>query len=188
MMYAKLTTEIDDKEFDALYVSSESYLVGGNFSADTFTNIEGTTFIVQNEVLRGSLKALLRAEYDRGLTAPPSERVCVFELREITTDKIICLKVGRLDVSGTFKTRISLLQPDSRGSLSWLYEPPSNDKVVKIMENTGIKRMLMRPVGANLENFIIAIGGIRVNDSSSGVKQYKSTWGWDGYETDLVEM
>jgi hypothetical protein len=89
---------------------------------------------------------------------------------------------------GTFKTYISLFAPDSTGSLSWAYAPPEDSVVESLMANTGISRILMYPHGDNMENFIIAMGGVRVSDTSNGDKAYRTSWGWADYETDLVDM
>tara|TARA_B110000908_G_scaffold96213_1_gene113770 strand:- start:1977 stop:2540 length:564 start_codon:yes stop_codon:yes gene_type:complete len=187
MIYSKIVGSINMEEFDSIYKSSEPYLIGGNYGESCTQGADGEWYIKATPSnagmkLRDSIQLVFQQVIDSS-----GSGLCAFELRETGTDHLLALKVGSL-VDGTFNTWISLFQADTSGTLSWVFNPPSDPEVIELMAHTGIKRVLMKPTGKNLENFIIAIGSVRVNDSDTGVHQYKSTWGWDNYETDLVDM
>lgn len=178
MMYAQVITDLSNEELTELFDSSAPYIHRGNVRLPTrFVN--GIYYILDM-----MLKPALQANLGRQLSDPD---FTVFTLRETGTDKLLHLQTGKLE-DGTFKTQISLFAPDSTGSLSWAYAPPEDSVVESLMANTGISRILMYPHGDNMENFIIAMGGIRVSNTSSGDKTYRTSWGWADYETDLVDM
>lgn len=183
MIYAQNVSSINQDEFDAIYASSEPYLIGGNFGEQCTQNAEGVWCLPEGNV---PLKEVIFLEYFNGLQNP-SPKLRVFELRETGTDHLLSLKIGFVDDDDTFTTMITLMNPNSDGSLSWIYYPPSDADIEELMEPTGIKRILMTPVGAN---FIAMCENtsIRVTDKDNGNRQYRSTWGWDDYETDLVDL
>lgn len=182
MIYAQNVSSINQDEYDAIYASSEPYLVGGNFGEQCSQNAEGVWCIGENNV---PLKQFIAYEYESAL-ASPSDKLRVFELRETGTDHLLSLKFGLVDDDNTFTTMITLMNPNSDGSLSWIYSPPSDADIEALMVPTGIKRIIMTPLGANF----IALcenTSIRVNDKADGNRQYRSTWGWTDYVTDLVD-
>jgi len=188
MIYSKITTHLDKDEFSAAYNSSVPYLEDGNYGYPTRKGESGVEVSIAGSEYQ-NLKDLLFVQFNTVVQSftTINNTMIVFELREVGTDHLLALKLGTL-VDGTFNTWVSLFNPDSGGTLSWVFNPPSDPEVIELMSHTGIKRVLMKPSGKNLEDFIIAIGSVRVNDSDTGVHQYKSTWGWDNYETDLVDM
>jgi hypothetical protein len=186
MIYSKLTTSITKVEFDSIYTSSEPYLVGGNYGESCTQGADGEWYIGATSSHVGmQLRDSILLVFQQVIESSGSG-MCAFELRETGTDWLLSLKVGYVN-DGTFTTLVTLMNPNSNGSLSWIYHPPSDAEIEELMVPTGIKRILMTPIGAN---FIAMCENtsVRVTDADNGNRQYRSTWGWDNYETDLVDM
>lgn len=174
MQYASLITEISNEDFDSLYNASEHDVASGNGGVDCYQDASGTWRLSEDL----TLKEAMRIQID---TSFSDDSKTTFALYETGSDKMIHLQQGVLD-NGTLTPVITLFGPDSSGSLAWAFAPPPDSVIETLMEPTGVRRIIMHPSGSNMENFIVTMGGVRINDID-GKKSYRTSWGWSTHPT-----
>jgi len=180
IIYSELVTELAEDDFNKLYTSSESPLINGNFPVPTLTDSDGHIFTTLGTSFEHTIRGHINGSFIKGSTA--------FVLREEGTGLILSFQQGTLDDDGTFHSRFLLFSPDSAGSLGWVYNQAQFGGNSEVVKHLGIKRMCSYPIGENMIAFVRAIGKVQLEDLKNGSKAFRTPWGWDNYETNLVDM